>query len=148
MSANSSWKVTTSPRCGDGSFGRTTEGRGSSQFPIRPERFFACAYFPPENCSLAGFLGVELYTQDAPEDSEEQPRFIFCGSTGNPRENNEGELIGDGIYCLYPAEALDEVRLLDYVPPPAHGQVTAFAIRRHHTGDHETQPFPEVVPGQ
>lgn len=76
------------------------------------------ALLPPESCALAGFLGVELYFQDTADDAEAQPGFIFCGSTGNLRQNDESELLGDGIYCFFPVEAWNEARLLDYVSSP------------------------------
>ncbi len=84
---------------------------------------------PHAKCELPGFLGIEIYTQysipllgDAgePEDAEHvhepEPGFIFSGSTGNLRRNEDGELLGDGIYCVYPVQQIAGKRNLDFVP--------------------------------
>lgn len=84
---------------------------------------------PHAKCELPGFLGIEIYTQysisllaDAgePEDAEHvhesEPGFIFSGSTGNLRRNEDGELLGDGIYCMYPVHQIAGARNLDFVP--------------------------------
>lgn len=73
---------------------------------------------PPTKCKLPGFLGLEAYTQYAPssvEDDEAKPSFIFSGSTGNIRRNDDGELLGDAIYCMYPGHEIAGLRNLDYV---------------------------------
>lgn len=73
---------------------------------------------PPPSTELPGFLGLEVYTNygKGPDD-EPRPGFFMSGSTGNIRENDAGEILADGIHCMYPAEDLEVVgRTLDYVP--------------------------------
>ncbi|HVE45802.1 MAG TPA: hypothetical protein VNA57_03510 [Acidimicrobiales bacterium] len=84
---------------------------------------------PHAKCELPGFLGIELYTQysispaaedERPDDAEHgyesKPGFIFSGSTGNLRRNEAGELLGDGIYCMYPVHEIAGTRNLDFPP--------------------------------
>lgn len=74
--------------------------------------------FPPERCPVQGFLGVELYT-DVGDPETPAPSFILSGSTGDLRSNDENELLGDGIFCLYPRGALRARRSVDFAPVPA-----------------------------
>lgn len=73
---------------------------------------------PPTSVELPGFLGFEVYTNYGKgPDEEPRPGFFMSGSTGNIRENDNGEILGDGIHCMYPAEDLEVIgRTLDYVP--------------------------------
>lgn len=64
------------------------------------------AIFPPEQCALQNFLGIELYTDTAGPGSEELTTgFTMSGSTGNLRVNEQGQTLGDGVFCLYPHRA-------------------------------------------
>ena len=76
--------------------------------------------FPPERAALQGFIGVELYASTTTEETP-SPSFSLSGSTGNLRRNEQGELLGDGIFCLYPRLSIAARRSLDYrrvyIPP-------------------------------
>lgn len=84
---------------------------------------------PRERSQFPGFLGIEVYTQDSTpldadsgecEDAEPAhepaPGFMFSGSTGNLRQSENGELLGDGIYCVYPVDRITRGRSLDFTP--------------------------------
>jgi hypothetical protein len=59
--------------------------------------------FPPEQCALQNFIGLELYTYTAgPESEGLTSGFALSGSTGNLRKNEQGETLADGIFCVYP----------------------------------------------
>jgi hypothetical protein len=71
-------------------------------------------------CMRAGFFGLECYTLY--ESEHFSGSFILSGSTGNLRRNEKGELLGDGIYCVYPlSENMPIKRTLnygkEYIPP-------------------------------
>jgi hypothetical protein len=91
---------------------------------------------PPEDCELPGFLAFELYTNYLKEEgADPRPGFIMSGSTGNIRRNDQGEALGDGIYCMYPAEDFAMARrnldfVLDYMmneidPRTGDGPITS-----------------------
>lgn len=72
--------------------------------------------FPMERCSRQGFIGIELYTVCSnPRDVS--PAFMLSGPTDNLRNNEEGQLLGDGIYCMYPRFGITPRRSVDYVMP-------------------------------
>jgi hypothetical protein len=74
--------------------------------------------WPPDECDRQGFLGIELYTDFQDEDAPDPAHgFILSGSTGNLRRNDEGELLGDGVYCIAPREGFPVRRSLDYGKP-------------------------------
>ncbi len=59
--------------------------------------------FPPEQCALQNFIGLELYTYPVvPESEGINSGFALSGSTGNLRKNDQGQTLGDGIFCVYP----------------------------------------------
>lgn len=59
--------------------------------------------FPPEQCALQNFIGLELYTYPAVPKSEEiNSEFALSGSTGNLRKNDQGQTLGDGVFCVFP----------------------------------------------
>ncbi len=70
--------------------------------------------FPSEHCARQGFIGLELYT-DRWDSAGAKSGFTLSGSTGNLRKNEEGQLLGDGIYCVYPRQGIPTRRSLDYV---------------------------------
>ena len=72
---------------------------------------------PPDGGDVPGFLAFEVYTNYLKlADEDPRPGFIMSGSTGNLRRNEHGEMLGDGIYCFYPAQDLDvAVRNVDIV---------------------------------
>jgi hypothetical protein len=79
---------------------------------------------PPDSCDREGFLAIEMYTHhDNQPDSA--PGFFLSGSTGNLRRNAEGELLGEGVYCVAPRGEIPVRRELDYrrpsIPPVAPG---------------------------
>jgi hypothetical protein len=71
-----------------------------------------------ERCARQGFLGLEMYTQPLLESEVHEAAFMISGSTGNLRENEQGHLLGDGIYCRYPRDFdVPNQRSLDYASP-------------------------------
>lgn len=75
--------------------------------------------FPPPLCPLQGFLALDMY--DSPfSDEVPPPGFIFSGPTGNLRRNDQGELLGDGLFCFYPDDErlIESVRSIDYAMNP------------------------------
>jgi hypothetical protein len=72
---------------------------------------------PPDSCQLPGFLAFEVYTNYLKEEEAgPRPGFTISGSTGNLRRNEHGEMLGDGIYCFYPAEDFPmAMRNVDFV---------------------------------
>lgn len=59
--------------------------------------------FPPEQCALQNFIGLELYTYPAVPKSEGiNSEFALSGSTGNLRKNDQGQTLGDGVFCVFP----------------------------------------------
>jgi hypothetical protein len=71
---------------------------------------------PTEQCERQGFIGVELYKVYSGEPDEGVTcQFIFSGPTGNLRENEHGQTLGDGIYCMYPRRTIPVRRNLDFV---------------------------------
>jgi hypothetical protein len=64
-------------------------------------------------CAIPGLIGLEVYPSHG--ELEEAPSgFLLSGSTGNLRRNEKGELLGDGIYCVYPRLGSSARRSLDY----------------------------------
>jgi hypothetical protein len=57
--------------------------------------------YPGERCALQGFIGLELYTGiDGLIGASSG--FSLSGSTGNLRRDQDGHLLGDGIFAVYP----------------------------------------------
>lgn len=78
------------------------------------------AIFPSEQCARQNFLGLEMYTQPLIDDEVHEAAFTISGSTGNLRENEQGQVLGDGIFCRYPRSFdVPNQRSLDYPPPSA-----------------------------
>jgi len=69
----------------------------------------------PEECTRPGFIGLELYT--IPDEEPLKGGFILGGPTGNLRRNEQGEWLGDGIYCLYPRGEMPVHRNINYKLP-------------------------------
>jgi len=74
---------------------------------------------PSERCALQNFLGIEFYTVTSGAEREGVAAgFMLSGSTGNIRQNDQGQTLGDGIACIYPRRSSTEVlRSLNYQPP-------------------------------
>jgi len=73
---------------------------------------------PPEPCKRQGFLGLEIYSEPLEmEMPNPEHGFILAGSTGNLRRNEQGELLGDGIWCMAPKGQMPARRSLDYGRP-------------------------------
>jgi len=64
-------------------------------------------------CTLPGLIGLEVYPSFGSLEGATSG-FILSGSTGNLRRNEQGELLGDGIYCVYPRQEAEARRSLDY----------------------------------
>lgn len=74
-----------------------------------------------KDCEFPGFIGLEAQPHSV--ETDEQPGFIVSSSTGNLRRNEQGELIGDQLLCMYPAADPDNLdfRQLAYpLPSPAY----------------------------
>jgi hypothetical protein len=69
--------------------------------------------FPAAACQRQGFLGLDMYCSE--NDSGPETGFFLSGSTGNIRYNEQGEKLGDGIFCCYP-KIFDEGRSLRWPP--------------------------------
>lgn len=75
---------------------------------------------PDANLATQNFFGMELYSGTGEFHAESG--FIFSGSTGNLRRNEQGELLGDGIYAIYPAGDVDTTQHLNFGRPhPPYG---------------------------
>lgn len=73
------------------------------------------AIFPSERCARQNFFGLEMYTMPMLEGEVHEAAFTISGSTGNLRKNDQGQELGDGIYCRYPHDFDAPVqRSLDY----------------------------------
>lgn len=53
------------------------------------------------DCDYPGFIGLEALPHGL-EGDDDQPRFFMATSTGSLRRNDDGDLIGDQLVCLYP----------------------------------------------
>jgi hypothetical protein len=60
------------------------------------------AIFPSDRCARQDFFGLEMNTDELREDEVQEVAFTISGSTGNLRENEQGQILGDGIFCMYP----------------------------------------------
>jgi hypothetical protein len=68
----------------------------------------------PNDFISPGFLAVELYATNQPKPLEDSS-FTFSSSTGNLRKNEKGELLGDGLYCIYPSPPdMENARSLNF----------------------------------
>jgi hypothetical protein len=66
-------------------------------------------------CRWPGFLGLDFY--DIAADFEgTSSGFTLGSSTGNMRQNAQGERLGDGLWCIFPAKLPPRARFLDYPP--------------------------------
>ena len=73
------------------------------------------AIFPSERCVRQNFFGLEMYTVPILEGETRETAFTISGSTGNLRQNEQGQELGDGIYCRYPHDFGAPIeRSLDY----------------------------------
>ena len=76
------------------------------------------AIFPSERCARQNFFGLEMYTIPLLEGEVHEAAFSISGSTGNLRENEQGQVLGDGIFCRYPRSFdASSQRSLDYSRP-------------------------------
>jgi hypothetical protein len=74
--------------------------------------------YPPPTYSLDGFIGVEIYTSPK-ELPDPDHGFAISGPTGNLRQNERGELLGDGIFCYCPRGPIPTRRRLEHISPNA-----------------------------
>lgn len=63
-------------------------------------------------CEWPGLIGIELRRE--PVGIGPSPSYIVSSSTGNLRRNENGELLGDGIFCMYPRGDIGHRRTIDY----------------------------------
>lgn len=84
-------------------------------------------------CEFPGIIGIEVRRE--PMGSGPSPSYIVSGSTGNLRRNEAGQLLGDGIFCMYPSREIGTRRTLDYmlqnVPPRVPPETPASARDKH-----------------
>jgi hypothetical protein len=89
-----------------------------------------------DRCDWPGMIGIEL-RREPMVDSGPSPSFIVSGSTGNLRRNEDGDLLGDGIFCFYPGGDIGRRRTLDYtlqnVPAKVPPETPAWAKDEHGT---------------
>jgi hypothetical protein len=71
---------------------------------------------PNKEATCQSFLGLELYFESFGVKENSATSYVLSGSTGNLRFNENGERIGDGLYCFYPARAKEDVRSLKFIP--------------------------------
>ncbi len=70
---------------------------------------------PPESCKLPGYLGIEMHDVDVQTPNQGE-YFFMSGSTGNARKNERGEVLADGIFCIYPKPTdIKTVRILNFI---------------------------------
>ncbi|HEX3856718.1 MAG TPA: hypothetical protein VHY30_05415 [Verrucomicrobiae bacterium] len=69
--------------------------------------------FPPHECPNQNFLAIEMYAEAA-EAQNDSCQIIFSGSTGNIRQNEEKEKLGDGLYYMFPDHEIPAKRNLNY----------------------------------
>lgn len=72
-----------------------------------------------KDCSLPGLIGLEALPHGL-DPVDRQPSFFVTTSTGSLRRNDDGELLGDQLFCAYPMPDLASASLpvLNY-PLPA-----------------------------
>ena len=77
------------------------------------------AVLPPPECALGGFIGLTLTSLPKVEgvNPSPSPSFMLSSSTGNVRRNEYGQLLGDGLHCMYPAGDYPVRKSMNYVPP-------------------------------
>ena len=73
--------------------------------------------FASKACALPGFVGLEARPHGLDESSGE-PSFVLSSSSGNLRRNAEGQLLGDQLFCAYPATNFDTAKLPSWHPTP------------------------------
>ena len=56
---------------------------------------------PPNECPIGGFMGLDLWSELVNFNGAVSG-YSISSSTGNMRRNDKGELLGDGISCIYP----------------------------------------------
>ncbi len=72
---------------------------------------------PNDACPIGGFIGLDFFGFLSREPSSGSG-YSISSSTGNLRENEKGELLGDGLFCFYPRpDDLPTPRSFDYRMP-------------------------------
>ena len=72
---------------------------------------------PGDACPIGGFIGLDFFGSIDHEPSSDSG-YCLSSSTGNLRQNEKGEMIGDGLYCMYPRpDGMPTSRSLDYQIP-------------------------------
>jgi hypothetical protein len=73
--------------------------------------------FPGQDCDLQGFFGLELSGMPGDAETHVETGFILSTSTGSLRQTEGGDILGDGLFCMYPRQNIEARRSLDYTPP-------------------------------
>ncbi len=69
---------------------------------------------PGDACPIGGFIGLDFFGSIVRESSHDSG-YSLSSSTGNLRQNEKGEMIGDGLFCTYPRpEGMPTHRSLDF----------------------------------
>lgn len=75
------------------------------------------ALLASETCTLPGLIGLTLYPETVNFDGN-AVGFMLSSSTGNIRFNEQGDKLGDGLFCAYPRPSTIPIkRSLDYPGP-------------------------------
>jgi hypothetical protein len=64
-----------------------------------------------KDSGIPGLIGLEALPHGLTTASDEQPSFFVSTSTGSLRRNENGDLLGDALYCAYPMPDLDDASL-------------------------------------
>lgn len=74
------------------------------------------------SCGYPGFIGLEVEARTISFPNDE-PGFFVSTATGDLRRNDEGELLGDQLVCMYPAAGVGELHIPTLnlrLPAPAY----------------------------
>jgi hypothetical protein len=71
---------------------------------------------PADKCPIGGFFGLEVFGNLGTfAGSLTESGFALSSSTGNVRQNEQGQKVGDGLFCFYPRpEGIPVRRSVDY----------------------------------
>lgn len=75
-----------------------------------------------KTCGYPGFIGIQVEPRGVSY-AGDGAGFMLSSATGDLRRNDEGELLGDALVCMYPAVDLEEMHMpsLNFpLPAPAY----------------------------
>jgi len=64
-----------------------------------------------KDSDIPGLIGLEALPHGLTETKDGQPSFFVSTSTGSLRRNENGDLLGDALFCAYPTPDLDDASL-------------------------------------